>query len=324
MTERNAPEISVVVPVHDVERHLPRCLESLLAQTFPDFELVAVDDGSTDGCARILEEAAARDARVVVLRQENKGLSEARNAGLDAARGRWIAFVDGDDMVAPDFLETLLRAARATGAGVACCGKLSFSDDRGVPGPEKTPARGTELLAPARALANALWQNDRPDYSAWNKLYAAELWKDRRFPPGKFFEDMATVPQVLLEAKAVAFVDAPLCLYRRRPGSILASAFDLRKAELLDVAESVRGLVRGKGAELERAAACNLFSAACSVLMRAPETEEFAGFRDRAWKDLRASRGAALSPRSRFRNKAAALLSLGGRAFFEAALRRFA
>ena len=101
-------------------------------------------------------------------------------------------------MVAPDFLETLLRAARETGAGVACCGKLSFSDDRGVPGPEKTPARGTELLAPARALANALWQNDRPDYSAWNKLYAAELWKDRRFRPVLFISVLCKTEDAVL------------------------------------------------------------------------------------------------------------------------------
>ena len=323
MTERNAPEISVVVPVHDVERCLPQCLESLLAQSFAGFELVAVDDGSTDGCARILEEAAARDARVVVLRQENRGLSEARNAGLDVARGRRIAFVDADDAVAPDFLETLLRAARETRADVACCGKTSFPDDGPLPGTRSAGARRTELLSPARAAANALFQNDRPDYSAWNKLWAAELWKDRRFRPGILYEDMELVPRVLLDAKAVAFVDAPLYLYRRRPGSILASPFDLRKAEALDVAESVREFVRGKGAELERAAACNLFSAACGVLMRAPGTPEFAEFRERAWNDVLASRGAALSPRSRFRNKAAALLSLGGRALFVAALRRF-
>lgn len=115
MNEQNAnqslaqPEISVIVPVYKVERFLPACIDSLLAQTFADFELILVDDGSPDGCPVLCDAAAEKDNRVRVLHKANGGVSTARNAGLDMARGKWIAFVDSDDSVQPDYLERCTR-----------------------------------------------------------------------------------------------------------------------------------------------------------------------------------------------------------------------
>jgi hypothetical protein len=134
---------------------------------------------------------------------------------------------------------------------------------------------------------------------------------------------MATIPQVLLDAKLVAFVPEPLYMNRRHSASILATAYSRKKAELLDIAEAVCGLVADKGALLERAARSNLFSASCSILMRTGDTPEFADYRDRAWKHIRELRlGALLNPRTRCRNKAAALISFAGRATLVKALRR--
>ena len=102
---RNRPEISVIVPVYRVEKYLNDCIDSILAQTFTDFELILVDDGSPDGCPALCDVAAAKDSRIRVIHQKNRGLSGARNAGLDAAEGEWIAFVDSDDMLLPQALE---------------------------------------------------------------------------------------------------------------------------------------------------------------------------------------------------------------------------
>ena len=102
---RNRPEISVIVPVYRVEKYLNDCIDSILAQTFTDFELILVDDGSPDGCPALCDAAAAKDSRIRVIHQKNRGLSGARNAGLDAAEGEWIAFVDSDDMLLPQALE---------------------------------------------------------------------------------------------------------------------------------------------------------------------------------------------------------------------------
>ena len=128
---------------------------------------------------------------------------------------------------------------------------------------------------------------------------------------------------VFLEASRIAFVSEPLYLYRRRSTSILATAYDRKKAELLDIAESVCDLVRGRGKELEQAAASNLFSAGCSILMRTPDTAEFADYRDRAWNDILATRRAACSPQARFRNKVAAVISVAGMKVLGKVLRRF-
>jgi len=326
------PEVSVIIPVYNTEQYLTQCLDSVAGQTFADFEAIVVDDGSTDGCAAVIRDFAGRDSRFIVVEQQNKGLSEARNAGLDVARGQWITFVDSDDMLAPEFLQALLDAAKNTHADIACSGKRHFWSGTDVAEKIALQAAGkrcagtsyaTVALTPEEALSYAFYQKGGPDYSAWSKLYDAKFWKTRRFTPGIYFEDMDCIPQALLEAKKVAFVPEPLYLNRRHKTSILATAYSRKKAELLDIAEKVCAVVKGRGKELEQAAACNLFSASCSILMRTPDTEEFADYRDRAWKNILTTRKAVRSPRARMRNKVAALCSLGGRTFFGMVLRRF-
>ena len=127
---RNCPEISVIVPVYRVEKYLNDCIDSILAQTFADFELILVDDGSPDSCPALCDAAAARDSRIRVLHQKNRGLSGARNAGLDIVRGRWLAFVDSDDMLLPQALEKAHSTAEKTGADVVLYG-FAFTDENG-------------------------------------------------------------------------------------------------------------------------------------------------------------------------------------------------
>ena len=114
------PLLSIIVPVYDVERYLPKCIDSILAQTFTDFELILVEDGSPDNCPALCDAAAAKDARIRVIHQKNGGLSAARNAGLDAARGKWIGFVDSDDYIAPEMYEALYKAVKAPGRTLPC------------------------------------------------------------------------------------------------------------------------------------------------------------------------------------------------------------
>ena len=317
------PEVSVIIPVYNTEQFLGDCLGSVLAQTFTDFEVIVVDDGSTDKSAAIIEGFAKKDSRIVPLQQENKGPSEARNTGIKAARGNWITFVDSDDMLAPHFLQKLWDAAKQNNASIACSDKQLFWKESEIDNRNAVTSQAI-ALSPEKALQRALYQKEGPDYSAWSKLYDAQIWQSRRFTPGIYFEDMDCIPQVLLEAKKIAFVPEPLYLNRRRGGSILATAYDHRKAELLNIAERICTLVEGKGSELQRAARSNLFSSSCSILMRTPDTNEFKDFRTRAWRHIKALRAEALfNSNSRTRNKVAALISFGGRSFFEMAVRRF-
>ena len=128
--QKKQPEISIIVPVYKTERFLSACISSILAQTFTDFELILVDDGSPDNCPALCDAAAEKDSRVRVIHQQNKGLSGARNAGINVARGNWLGFVDSDDMIDPTFCEKMLHAAVQAGAEMAVCNILRMKENK--------------------------------------------------------------------------------------------------------------------------------------------------------------------------------------------------
>lgn len=128
-------KISIIVPVYKVENYIRRCVDSILAQTFTDFELILVDDGSPDNCGKICEEYAKKDERIVVIHKENGGLSDARNAGIDwslkTSNSRWITFIDSDDWIHPNYLEFLYRAAKNTNCKISICGYNEIREGNG-------------------------------------------------------------------------------------------------------------------------------------------------------------------------------------------------
>ncbi len=232
MSEEKRPAISVIVPVYKVEDCLPACAESLLGQTFTDFELIFVDDGSPDGCGALCDGYAAKDSRVKVIHQQNGGLSAARNAGLDIAAGDAIAFVDSDDVVAADYLEKLHAALEEAGADMALCAVEDV--DEGL-----APLGERALTLPAAAgvtggqdlLAEFFGPSSTYYTVAWNKLYRRELWQDLRYPAGRIHEDDAVAHLLFWQAKKVVCLADVLYFYRLRQGSICRtglrpSAFD--------------------------------------------------------------------------------------------------
>ncbi len=228
------PEISVIVPVYNVEPYLCRCVDSILAQTFRDFELVLVDDGSPDGCPAICDAYAAQDPRVVVIHQENGGLSVARNAGIDWAfahsGSRWLAFVDSDDWVHPRFLEYLRRAAEETGTEITVCG---FE-------------KATEQLSPSSAVYQVTVEDAMELFGAqylisvvaWNKLYRRELFKDRRYPAGKLHEDAFLTHALFYQAKQAAWVHCSLYAYFQNDSGITRSTYSLKRLDEIEAVEA--------------------------------------------------------------------------------------
>ena len=215
------PEISVIVPVYGVREYLPACLKSLTSQTFRDFELILVDDGSTDGSGAICDAWAGRDGRIRVIHKPNGGLSSARNAGLDRAKGRYIAFVDSDDTVLPDYLAFLYSAIQRKQADMAIAA-VEDVDDSGAPLPARVvtaPAR--EGVFSGRSLLPCLYRPSGAYYVvAWNKLYAAPLWRTLRYPEGRNNEDEAVIHRLLLASRRVVCSGRVVYHYRLRPGSI--------------------------------------------------------------------------------------------------------
>jgi glycosyltransferase involved in cell wall biosynthesis len=228
-----SPAVSVIVPVYDVAAYLPECLDSLLAQTFEDFEIIVVDDGSTDGSSDIIDAYAAdHPHRIRAFHKSNGGLSDARNYGLERARGAHIAFVDGDDLVTPQMLEKLHAKAISTGSDLVVCGIENFSDgeERGVYYPEPDMSVfGHSLAEESRLLY-------RVDASACNKLYSRGLFERSgiRFHVGLRFEDLPTTYRLLPFANRIEKVDEPLYRYRHdREGSIVG-CYDTRYLDLIE------------------------------------------------------------------------------------------
>ena len=227
----NAPELSIIVPVYRVEKHLDECIQSILHQTFTDFELILVDDGSPDACPQMCDAAAEQDSRVQVIHQKNGGLSSARNAGIEAARGNWLGFIDSDDFVAPDFYEKLYGAATSANADCAVCSiQLTNEDGSPMETPPQWKAYGGWYTG-EDILKTLTWQNNASYLVAWNKLYRREVFADLRYPVGHLNEDSYVFAQLFDTVKTVVCVEQPLYFYRQRPGSIMKSMDALRSLD---------------------------------------------------------------------------------------------
>ena len=220
------PQISVIVPVYKVEKYLHECVDSILAQTFRDFELILVDDGSPDNCGAICDEYAAKDSRIRVIHQENQGLSGARNSGIDIARGEYITFVDSDDRIDRRYLEILIAAVK-DGADVTVCRHREFSDEDHL-----TQWEGEcpfHCFDPEAALIKLYEGSAQVPVNAWGKLFRRKLIGDSRFPVGRLHEDQAFTPCILYRAEKIVSCDAVLYHYRVNPQSITRNTFSVRR-----------------------------------------------------------------------------------------------
>lgn len=229
------PSISVIVPVYKVEQFLHRCVDSILAQTFEDFELILVDDGSPDSCGAICEDYAGQDSRIHVIHQKNGGLSAARNAGIDwvfaNSDSRWLAFVDSDDWVHPKYLETLYDTAEKTLCKMSAC---VFFCTSGEDFPEQQNASIQRLSANDYYCGNI---QEGSTAVAWNKLYHRSLFKNLRYPIGKLHEDEFTTYLAVYEAGSVGVTSARLYAYYQNPNGIMRSDWNPRRMHVLEAFE---------------------------------------------------------------------------------------
>jgi glycosyltransferase EpsH len=206
-------QVSIIVPVYNVEPYLAACLDSLRRQTCAEIEIICVDDASTDGSLQILTEASRNDARIKVVRHPvNRGLSAARNTGIKAATAPWILFVDSDDLVSARICERTLCVAHETGADVIFFSYAVFADGADLP---VEPSRRPAALSPRAELLR------RPAF-AWTKLIRADLLRSKHieFPLGYCFEDVPVHWRLVLDSSMPAFIDEALVWYRQRAGSI--------------------------------------------------------------------------------------------------------
>lgn len=231
--------ITIVVPVYNVEVYLKECVDSLLAQTYGDFEIILVNDGSTDSSPAMCDAYAAQDSRIRVIHQENKGLSGARNTAIEAARGEYLIFVDSDDYLPLDTLEILHSIAQETGADYVAGYSLAKRENGKV---ElillRDEVKGVEVYTGKDKMYNYV-RTPKMTASACGKLYTRELFREIRFPAGKLYEDVHTTYRLVHEAKCMALTEKATYVYRKREGSIMhhkctARDFDVVEGRLLE------------------------------------------------------------------------------------------
>ena len=227
--------ISVIVPVYKVESYLRRCVDSILAQTFTDFDLILVDDGSPDNCPAICDEYAGKDSRIHVIHQQNGGLSAARNAGIDWAfansDSQWLTFIDSDDWIHQEMFLRLLNAAREFSTEVSVCSYLQTNSSASCPTDNK-------IMKPEIWKTEDFFVEHNINATiACAKLYHKECFQDIRFPVGVLHEDEFTTSRILFKYDCITFIDAPMYYYFTNPNGIVASAWRRKRMSAYDALE---------------------------------------------------------------------------------------
>lgn len=230
--EMRSEVISVIVPVYNVEQYLPDCLESILRQTYPNLEIIVINDGSTDGSTEIIKRYAEVDCRIKVMEQRNKGQSSARNVGMKAATGAYIAFVDSDDRIEADMLEQMLVRIQSSGADIVECGYNELFADGSLSRCVPYPKNYDEIVGTDKILENHV--KGRISLLVWNKLYRAEKVKTIAFTEGKKYEDILWSVEALMNIQKICSVRECLYNWRQRSGSTTNSAPTMNRLTALE------------------------------------------------------------------------------------------
>lgn len=232
------PEISVIVPVYKVEKYLDRCIESIVNQTYPDFELILVDDGSPDGSPILCDKWAEKDSRVHVIHKKNGGASSARNAGLKIAKGNWIAFADSDDWLDRTALKTLYDLANQYNVPMAIGGMRvvqKYTDASIV------MKQNAKVLSNADLMSRFFRLNGEPDtHSVWGAIIRRDILEDYSFIEGRMNEDVETCYYLARKCEAAVYTDAPLYNYFKNIEGVTNSGFSKKKLDLLDIWDIVQ------------------------------------------------------------------------------------
>lgn len=242
--------ISIIVPVYKVEPYIRRCVNSLLAQTYKDLEIILVDDGSPDNCPVICDEYAQKDHRIKVLHKENGGLSSARNSGMDICKGEYIGFIDSDDYVEPKMYENLMRVIEVQNADIAMCGCKIVSESG-------------EIIGNDNFEENAVYPIDEIiskfvltlKTASWNKLYRASSIKDAQFPDGRIHgEDLVFIMNFLTPATTLATTSYLGYNYIKRENSITTGTFKQSSFDEVWCKDKASALMKSKFPKYENQA----------------------------------------------------------------------
>ena len=262
--------VSVIVPVYNVENHIKKCIDSIISQTYKNLEIILVDDGSTDKSGRICDEYAEINKRIKVIHKENGGLSDARNAGINIAKGTYITLVDSDDYIDKEYVEILYNTIIKENADIAITShKVIYENKTTI---EK--ATGEKTVLDPKAVLKRILYDDGIDLSACAKLYKTELFKNIKYPKGRLFEDAATTYKLIDSCDIIAINSKSTYNYIIREDSITNEKFSMKKMDLIKSTEEMSNYIKQKYPDLEKAANRRLLYAYFSTLTQLAKSKE--------------------------------------------------
>jgi glycosyltransferase involved in cell wall biosynthesis len=229
--------ISVIVPIYMVQDYLGKCVKSIRNQTYDNLEIILVDDGSKDDCGKMCDEFAKEDERIRVIHKVNGGLSDARNAGIEVAKGKYFVFIDSDDYIHPQMIECLVKPVEEGQADMSVCEYTNVRDDDEPVMDEISDPETIIIESTADKRQYFLCETYVKFTVAWNKLYPRGYFENVRYPKGKIHEDEFTTYKLLEKADKVAYITTPLYYYVQRGSSIMGEGFSkksLDRFEALD------------------------------------------------------------------------------------------
>lgn len=261
--------ISVVIPVYNVEQYLPKCIESIMNQTYKNLEIILVNDGSTDGSQKICEEYKSIDNRIKIINKENGGLSDARNVGIDNSSGNYITFIDSDDYIDDDYVYTLYKSLISYNADMSIASHKIIYPKRII-----DKATDEKFCANSKKVLEKILYDEGIDLSAWGKLYKKSLFNNIKFPKGRLFEDSATTYRLIDESKKIAVNSKSVYNYVIRKNSISNEMFSEKKMDLITSTMEMTEFIKKKYPELEKGCERRLMYAYLSTLTQLAKTKE--------------------------------------------------
>jgi glycosyltransferase involved in cell wall biosynthesis len=304
------PLISIIVPIYKVEKYLSKCVESIVHQTYENLEIILVDDGSPDRCGGMCDEYAAKDNRIKVIHKQNGGLSDARNAAIDIAKGEYVSFVDSDDYVTLDYIESLYNNLVKYNADISVSVLCRVMEQNVM---EVDKRDGYTYQLSVREALNTMFYQKLFDTQAFCKLYKLDLFDHIRYPKGLLFEDLSTTYKLFLKSKRIAYTKYHNYFYLLRSNSIEGAPFNMKKYE------SALTVVSSMDADSHlfpfsiRAYYCRRTSFLFHILLQIPNSLAYHKQRHHLFQMIKQYRWSVLTDtHARVKTRLACLLSFGG------------
>lgn len=263
--------ISVIIPVYNVEKYLTICINSVLNQSYRNIEIILIDDGATDNSGELCEKFRLIDSRIKVIHKKNGGLSDARNKGIELAKGKYLIFIDSDDVVDYRFIEYLYKLIKDTGCDIGICDPVHCYPDKKINYSVETQRY---VYSSEDAICEMLYQKSFL-VSAWGKIYPKEYFNELKFPFGMLFEDSAIMYKVFNKADKIAYGNAKFYGYMHRENSITTKNFSKRDLDIITICNQIVKYMKNRNPELQKAAISYQTVGALRVYLKAINNSEF-------------------------------------------------